>query len=113
MIDALPGGSLVSKTAILSASASIAAYLISNEYYIVNEETVVMVASLSTFWAIYHFLGPKFTEWAYGHINRHFQILVDAQQKHIEDINVRLEDVKKMRNVVDITKGLFAVSKVC
>ena len=113
LIDALPGSSVVSKTAILSASASVAAYLISNEYYVVNEETVVMVATLGAFWAIGHFMGPRFKEWAYGHINRHHQILVDAQQAHIDSVKDRLEDVKKMRGVVDVTKGLFEGSKVC
>merc|ERR1712230_222267 len=41
ILDSLPGNSLISKTAILSSSAGAAIYAISNEYYVVNEETVV------------------------------------------------------------------------
>lgn len=41
ILDALPGNSLVSKTAILSSAAGLSIYALSNEYYVVNEETVV------------------------------------------------------------------------
>ena len=47
IIDALPGSSLISKTAILSTAAGLSVYAISNEYYVVNEETVAAFCLLS------------------------------------------------------------------
>merc|ERR1712072_93523 len=65
IVDALPGNSLASKTAILSAGAGISIWAISNE----------------------------------------------ARTNHAASVKERIEDVKPLSNVVDITKQLFAVSK--
>ena len=112
LIDALPGSSLISKTAIISAGASVSAYLISNEYYVVNEETVVMVCTLSVFWAIFHFAGPMYREWAEGIQNKQRQVLEMSKQRNLDAVQQRIDDVQQLSSVVDITKGLFEVSKV-
>ncbi|KAL8798009.1 MAG: hypothetical protein Q9182_007039 [Xanthomendoza sp. 2 TL-2023] len=111
IIDSLPGTSLVSKTAILSAGAGVSIWAIANEIYVVNEETVVMLATLSVFWAIARYGGPMYTEWADGQIDKMKGILNSAREGHTQSVKNRIESVKQLGNVVEVTKGLFEVSK--
>ena len=112
IIDALPGNSLISKTAILSSGAGLSIWAIANELYIVNEETVVMVATLSVFWAVYHYGGPLYKEWANGQINKIKGILNSAREGHTQAVKDRIDNVKQLGGVIDVTKQLFEVSKV-
>ncbi|KAA8895603.1 hypothetical protein FN846DRAFT_911590 [Sphaerosporella brunnea] len=64
ILDALPGDCLVSKTAIVSSVAGLSIAAISNERYVVNEETVVAFCPLSVFTAIGKYLRLPIT--AYG-----------------------------------------------
>ena len=111
-MDALPGSSAISKTAILSSGAGLSAYAISNEFYVMNEETVVAFCLLSVFYGIFAYGGPMYSEWAQGQVKRVRDILDTAKKGHADAIKVRIEDVKPLNNVVEITKGLFDVSKV-
>lgn len=111
LIDALPGSSLVSKTAILSSTAALSAYAISNEYYVVNEETVVAFALLSVWGALIKYGGPMYTEWAETQNNKIKNILNQARADHASAVQTRIDDVKLMTGVVDVTKSLFEVSK--
>jgi F-type H+-transporting ATPase subunit b len=45
IIDALPGNSILSKTGILSAGTALAAIAISKEFYVFNDETVLVMAA--------------------------------------------------------------------
>lgn len=112
IIDALPGSSLISKTAILSVGASLSAFAISNELYVVNEESIVMVATLSVFWAVFHYGGPMYKEWADGQVNKIKNILNAAREGHTSAVKARINNVKELGSVIDITKQLFEVSKV-
>lgn len=56
--------------------------------------------------------GPMYSEWAEGHINRIRDVLNGARADHTQAVKDRIEQVKQMEGVVDITKALFAVSKV-
>ncbi|KPI43456.1 ATP synthase subunit 4, mitochondrial [Cyphellophora attinorum] len=111
IIDALPGNSLVSKTAILSAGAGISTWAISNEFYVLNEETVVAFCLLSVFYGIFKYGGPAYSSWAEQTTGKIKGILDEARESHAESVRARIEDVKPLSNVVDITKGLFEVSK--
>lgn len=108
----MPGNSLVSKTAILSSAAFVSVAAISNEIYVVNEETVVAFCLLSIFWAVGKYGGPMYKEWADNTNNKILNILNDARADHTNAVKARIESVSKMGGVVDITKQLFAVSKV-
>lgn len=112
-MDALPGNSLVSKTAILSAGAGISTWAISNELYVLNEETVVAFCLLSVFYGIFKYGGPMYNEWAENTQGRIKGILDEARKGHADAVRTRIEDVKPLSNVVEITKQLFEVSKVC
>ncbi|KAI1089622.1 hypothetical protein F5B19DRAFT_466497 [Rostrohypoxylon terebratum] len=111
IIDSLPGSSLVSKTAILSSAAGLSIYAISNEYYVVNEETVVAFCLLSVWAALIKFGGPMYSEWADAQNARIKNILNSARADHTQAVKNRIENVQQMSSVVDITKSLFEVSK--
>ena len=112
ILDALPGNSLVSKTAILSAGAGLSIAAISNELYVANEETVVAFCLLTVFYGIWKYGGPAYNDWAAGQIQKHKDILSQARAKHTEAVTSRIDNVKQLDEVVDITKALFEVSKV-
>jgi F-type H+-transporting ATPase subunit b len=112
IIESLPGNSLISKTAFLSSAAGLSIYALSNEYYVVNEETVVAFCLLSVWGALIKFGGPMYTEWADAQTNKIRNILNAARADHTEAVKVRMTDVQQMSEVVEITKSLFAVSKV-
>ncbi|KAL6895717.1 hypothetical protein HDV57DRAFT_512268 [Trichoderma longibrachiatum] len=111
IIDALPGSSLVSKTAFLSATAGLSVYALSNEYYVMNEETVVAVCLLAVWTGLLKYGGPAYKEWAEAQNEKIKNILNSARADHTEAVKTRIEDVKQMSGVVDITKALFEVSK--
>ncbi|RDL38520.1 ATP synthase subunit 4, mitochondrial [Venustampulla echinocandica] len=111
ILDSLPGNSLVSKTAILSAAAGTSIYALSNEYYIVNEETIVALCLISVWTAVFKYGGPMYKEWADGQVNKIKGILNAARADHTEAVKTRIESVQQLGSVVDITKNLFEVSK--
>ncbi|KAL4803010.1 hypothetical protein BDV18DRAFT_146067 [Aspergillus unguis] len=111
ILDSLPGNSLVSKTAILSATAGISIAAISNELYVMNEETVAAFCLLSVFTAVAKYGGPAYNEWAQGQVQKHKDILNAARADHTNAVKQRMDNVKELSGVVDITKQLFAVSK--
>lgn len=112
ILDALPGNSLVSKTAILSSAAGLSIYALSNEYYVVNEETVVAFCLLSVWGAVIKYAGPMYSEWAEGQNKKIAGILNAARADHTQAVKTRIDNVQQMSGVVDITKSLFEVSKV-
>lgn len=112
ILDSLPGNSLISKTAILSSGAGVAIYALSNEYYVVNEESIVAFCLLSIFWAVGKYGGPMYKEWADGQVNKIKGILNAAREDHTAAVKTRIESVQQLGSVVDITKSLFEVSKV-
>ncbi|KAI9779997.1 MAG: atp4 subunit B of the stator stalk of mitochondrial F1F0 ATP synthase [Peltula sp. TS41687] len=111
IIDSLPGGHYVPKTALLAAGAGLSMFAISNELYVVNEESIVALSLLTVFWAIGKYGGPVYKEWADGQIARQKAILNGARQNHTDAVRHRIQGVKELGGVVDITKQLFEVSK--
>jgi F-type H+-transporting ATPase subunit b len=111
LIDALPGSNLLSKTAILSSGAGLGIFAISNEYYVLNEETVVAVALLSVWAGIIKFGGPMYSQWAEAQTARIKGILNQAREDHKAAVRARIDNVGQMESVVDVTRDLFAVSK--
>ncbi|KUL86476.1 hypothetical protein ZTR_08111 [Talaromyces verruculosus] len=111
IIDSLPGSSLVSKTAILSAGAGLSIAAISNELYVLNEETVIAFCLLSVFTALGKYGGPMYREWADGQSQKYKDILNSARADHTNAVKARIENVQQLGGVVEVTKQLFEVSK--
>ena len=74
---------------------------------------MVMIATFSVFWALFKYGGPQYTEWAQGQISKLKGILNAAKEDHKSAVRKRLDNVKQLSSVVDVTKQLFEVSKVC
>ena len=53
-----------------------------------------------------------YNEWAQQTSTKIKGILDEARKGHADAVRTRIEDVKPLSNVVDITKSLFEVSKV-
>jgi len=111
ILDSLPGSSLASKAAILSAGAGISVAAISNELYVVNDESLVAFCLISVFWAVGKYGSPMYTEWANGQVAKIRDILNSARADHTQAVKERIESVSQLSNVVEVTKDLFAVSK--
>lgn len=103
---------MVSKAAILSAGAGVSVAAISNELYVVNEESIVAFSLLTIFWAVAHYGGPMYKQWAEGYTAKVKGILNAARDEHTSAVKQRIESVQDLGGVIDITKNLFEVSKV-
>ncbi|KAF2836574.1 ATP synthase subunit 4 mitochondrial precursor [Patellaria atrata CBS 101060] len=111
LFDSLPGNNPVAKAAILSAGAGLSAFAISNELYVVNEESIVALSLLTIFWAVGKYGGPMYSEWAKGQNEKVKNILNQARENHTASVKERIDNVKNLEGVTDITKALFEVSK--
>lgn len=112
ILDSLPGNSLISKAAILSVGAGLSVFGISNEFLVINEETVVAFCTLTVFYSVAKYGGPMYKEWADGQIAKMKGILNAAREDHTSAVKSRIENVKQLGSVIDVTKKLFEVSKV-
>ena len=54
-----------------------------------------------------------YKEWAENHIARIRGVLDGARSEHTQAVKDRIDEVGQMKDVVSLTEGLFAVSKVC
>lgn len=68
---------------------------------------------LTIYWAVYNYAGPMYKEWAQGQSDKIKNILNAARDDHTKAVKARIENVQDLSGVIDITKDLFAVSKVC
>ncbi|KAL1916496.1 uncharacterized protein VTP21DRAFT_5687 [Calcarisporiella thermophila] len=111
IIDSLPGNSLISKTGYLTLGTGLTTFAISKELYVFNEETLVLLCFGGLVYSIGKFLRQPYVEWADAHINRQREILTQAREDHKSAVQDRIEQVGQMKDVVDVTKGLFTISK--
>jgi hypothetical protein len=79
---------------------------------VLSEETVVAFCLLSIFAAVGKYGGPMYKEWAEGQVQKQKDILNAARVDHTNAVQQRIEDVKQLSGVVEITQQLFEVSKV-
>ena len=56
-------------------------------------------------------IREPYRDWAEGHINRIRGILNSSRAEHTQAVKDRIASVQQMKDVVDITEGLFALSK--
>ncbi|KAE9984317.1 atp3 gamma subunit of the F1 sector of mitochondrial F1F0 ATP synthase [Venturia inaequalis] len=111
LLDSLPGSTLASKAAILSAGAGLSIAGISNELLVINEEAIVALSLTTIFWAVAHYGGPAYGAWAQSQNEKIAGILNSARQNHTSAVQERISSVKELGGVIDITKTLFEVSK--
>jgi hypothetical protein len=102
----------VSKAAIMSAGAGVSVAAISNELYVVNEETIVAFCLLTVMWGAFHYLGPSYVSWADSQRKKMGDLLNAARENHTSSVKERIGTVNELSGVVNVTKNLFEVSKV-
>jgi F-type H+-transporting ATPase subunit b len=111
IIDALPGNSPLSKTGILATATAASVYAISNELYVVNEESILLGTFIAFSAIIAKVVAPLYKDWADERIKSVTEILNSSRTKHVEAVKERIESVSDLKDVVDTTKVLFEVSK--
>ncbi|PFH50216.1 hypothetical protein AMATHDRAFT_61396 [Amanita thiersii Skay4041] len=112
MIEKLPSSpNLITKTGTALLGTGLAAAAISQELYVVNEETIVLVASAIVFAYIGKVMREPYREWAEGHIQRIRNILQGARTEHTQAVKDRIDSVAQMKDVSSLTQSLFALSK--
>ncbi|KAG2224641.1 hypothetical protein INT45_007886 [Circinella minor] len=111
IIDSLPGNSFVSKTGFVTLSTGLATFLISKEIYVFNEETLVLVASGGLLAVLLKYLREPYNNMANDHINRIKSILNQARNDHKTAVQERINEAGQMKDLVDVTKGLFELSR--
>lgn len=57
-------------------------------------------------------MQQPYKDWAEGHINKIKSILDTSRAEHTQAVKDRISSVEQMKDVVEVTKGLFALSKV-
>ncbi|KAG0747603.1 hypothetical protein G6F57_005483 [Rhizopus arrhizus] len=111
IIDTLPGNSIVSKVGYLTGATGLATFLISKEIYILNEETLVLVASAGLLGVLLKYLREPFTNMADEHVARIKNVLVQAREDHKTAVQERIDEAGQMKDLVDVTKALFELSR--
>ncbi|KAL9938850.1 hypothetical protein V8E36_002569 [Tilletia maclaganii] len=111
LLDVLPGNSLVSKTGWVTLGTGISAIAISNELYVVNEETVILAGFLIFATLLGRSLAGPYTQWADSQIQKISGILNAARKEHTDAVAARIESVSTQKDVAALTAELFAVAK--
>ncbi|KAI0676111.1 ATP synthase [Trametes maxima] len=112
IINTLPSSpNLVTKTGSVVLGTGLLATAISQELYVVNEETVIAAGFFILISFIYKAVKEPYRGWAQGHIDRIKGILNASRAEHTQVVKDRIQSVEQMKDVVSVTEGLFALSK--
>ncbi|KIK10178.1 hypothetical protein K443DRAFT_670804 [Laccaria amethystina LaAM-08-1] len=102
---------LITKTGTAVLGTGLAAAAISQELYVVNEESIVLIASIIVFTYIAKVIREPYSQWAEGHIQKIRNVLNSARSEHTGAVKGRIDSVGQMKDVVSMTEALFALSK--
>ncbi|CAL9732680.1 ATP synthase subunit 4, mitochondrial [Monosporozyma unispora] len=111
IIEALPGNTVLTKTGILGTSAAALVYAISNELYVVNEESILLVSFLAVGALLAKYVAPAYNNFAEARVKKVSDVLNASRQKHVDAVKDRITSVSALQNVSETTKVLFDVSK--
>lgn len=111
LIDALPGNTVLTKTGILGTSAAAIIYGISNQLYVINDESILLLIFLGFSGLVAKFMAPLYKDFADSRIKKVSDILNSSRVRHVDAVKDRIESVSELQNVSETTKVLFDVSK--
>ncbi|KAG5440902.1 hypothetical protein PCK2_000057 [Pneumocystis canis] len=111
LIDLLPKSSILSKTGMITTGTVLSIAAISNELYVINEETIILASFIGIIWFLMNSNKQKYVNWADNYIHNMQSLLNNARKEHALAIKERINTIEAMKDVVDITKDLFKVSK--
>jgi len=112
IINQLPSSpSLITRTGTVVLGTGLLATAISQELYVLNEETVVFAGTFIMFAVIAKLLKEPYKDWAETNIQKIKSILDKSRSEHTQAVKERISAVEQMKDVVSLTQGLFAISK--
>ncbi|KAK1232909.1 atp4 subunit B of the stator stalk of mitochondrial F1F0 ATP synthase [Marasmius sp. AFHP31] len=112
IIDKLPSSpNLITKTGTALLGTGLAAAAISQELYVMNEETVLLVGSAIFFTYVAKVIREPYSNWAQSQVDKIKGVLDGARAEHTQAVQERIDSVAQMKDVVSLTQGLFALSK--
>ncbi|KAL0064360.1 atp4 subunit B of the stator stalk of mitochondrial F1F0 ATP synthase [Marasmius tenuissimus] len=112
IIDKLPSSpNLITKTGTALLGTGLAAAAISQELYVMNEETVLLVGSAIFFTYVAKVIREPYSNWAQTQVDKIKGVLDGARAEHTQAVQERIDSVAQMKDVVSLTQGLFALSK--
>ncbi|KAL0954053.1 hypothetical protein HGRIS_005205 [Hohenbuehelia grisea] len=112
LIEKLPSSpNLITKTGTAVLGTGLVATAISQELYVLNEESLVLAGTLILFTYIAKVIREPYKEWAETQIGRIREVLANARREHTQTVKDRIDSVNQMKDVVSLTQGLFAISK--
>ncbi|THU94896.1 ATP4, subunit B of the stator stalk of mitochondrial F1F0 ATP synthase [Dendrothele bispora CBS 962.96] len=112
IINKLPSSpNLITKTGTAILGTGLAAAAISQELYVFNEETIVLIGTVIVLSYLGKTIREPYSNWASTQVQKIKNILDSARAEHTQAVQDRIDDVKKMKDVVALTESLFALSK--
>ncbi|KAI0315048.1 hypothetical protein OF83DRAFT_1167322 [Amylostereum chailletii] len=112
IVNKLPSSpNLITKTGSAILGSGLIAAAISQELYVMNEETIIAVGYFILFAYIAKIIQTPYKEWAENHIARIKDVLDKSRADHSQAVKDRIDSVQQMKDVVSLTEGLFQVSK--
>ncbi|GMM33505.1 F1F0 ATP synthase subunit 4 [Saccharomycopsis crataegensis] len=111
IIDVLPGNNAISKTGILATVTAGLTYAVSNQLYIVNEETILAGTFFAFSAIIAKVIAPLYKDFADARVKSVTDILNASRANHVEAVQSRIDSVSQLKDVVSTTNALFDVSK--
>ncbi|TFK39666.1 ATP synthase [Crucibulum laeve] len=112
IVNKLPSSpGLITKTGTALLGTGLVATAISQELYVVNEESILLIGSIILFTYLGKIMREPYSQWAEGNIQRIKKVLDGARAEHTQAVKERIDSVGQMKDVVSITQALFALSK--
>ncbi|KAJ2719810.1 atp4 subunit B of the stator stalk of mitochondrial F1F0 ATP synthase [Coemansia sp. Benny D115] len=111
IIDAFPGNSLIAKTGYFASATGLTALLISKEIYVVNEETILLVAFGSILAVLYKAIKEPYASWADSSLKAIEDLLTGARGEHKSAVLAQIEAKSQLKDIVAYTKSMFGMSK--
>ncbi|KAF5386351.1 hypothetical protein D9757_006647 [Collybiopsis confluens] len=114
VINKLPSSpNLITKTGTALLGTGLAAAAISQELYVVNEETILLVGSIIFLTFMAKAIREPYVSWAESQVQKIQGVLDKARAEHTQAVKDRINSVGEMKDVVALTQSLFALSKAC
>ncbi|KAI8929863.1 hypothetical protein BC831DRAFT_508943 [Entophlyctis helioformis] len=111
IISIFPGGSLAAKSSSILVTASIAAYLVSKEIYIVDFEFFEMLCLFGAYYVWYSNGKEGALAYFEGKKQTIKNVLTQARANHKAVVQERMTHIGKLSDAVEVTQGLFEISK--
>ncbi|KAJ7777336.1 ATP4, subunit B of the stator stalk of mitochondrial F1F0 ATP synthase [Mycena metata] len=112
IINKLPSSpNLITKAGTAVLGTGVVAAAISSELYVISDETVLLVGSMIFLTLVARAIRQPYSDWADAQVARIKGVLDTARTDHTQAVKSRIDNVAQMKDVVALTKGLFALSK--